>query len=369
MRIIDKLYEGYEPLYPIENICPVNKALFIDIETTGLSKETTSLYLIGCGYYTDEGFKTKLLFADRSDEEYELLCIFRDLAKGFSHMFHFNGLKFDIPYLMYKAEKYGIEGLFDGFTQVDVYKLASPLRQLLFPESMRQKAIETFLNINREDLYSGKDLIDVYKRYEQKPCDDDLHLLITHNREDVVGMHLIMQVLCYLDFRDAPLSYEGYRVNSYTDYDGEEKNELILSYTTSLAFPVSFMSKTDSMYLKASSRTGKITIRLPIYETEMKLFYEDYRNYCYLPGEDMAILKSIAMTLPKDRYQKATKENCYRKVTGSFVKQPSNIFTPVFRSAYKDRKKYFSFPECFDEKAAEEFGRQLINVFFSMKRR
>ena len=48
MQVIEKLYKGYSPLYPLNCFCDSKKALFIDIETTGLKKETTSLYLIGC---------------------------------------------------------------------------------------------------------------------------------------------------------------------------------------------------------------------------------------------------------------------------------------------------------------------------------
>ncbi|MCR5686686.1 MAG: ribonuclease H-like domain-containing protein [Lachnospiraceae bacterium] len=368
MQIIDRLYKDQKPLCDIERFCETDKALFIDIETTGLSRETTSLYLIGCGYYTADGLMTKLFFADSSAEEYDLLYAFSRFMKGYTHLFHFNGLKFDIPYLSYKARKHGIDGLFDGIVQIDVYKVLAPLRHLLFPESMRQKAIESFLGITREDKYNGKELIDVYKRYEADPTDIDLEKLITHNREDVVGMHKIMQALVYLDLKDAPLIYEGCKVNRYRDLAGAECEELLLSYTTGVSFPVSFMAKTESMYIKASASTGKLLIRLPIYDTEMKLFYDSYRDYRYIPEEDTAILKELAAALPKGSYVKATKENCYTRVSGRFVKQPQNLFTPVVRTSYKDKKKYFRFPDSFNEKAAEQFGRQLINVFFTLKK-
>ncbi|MBR2274538.1 MAG: ribonuclease H-like domain-containing protein, partial [Lachnospiraceae bacterium] len=36
--------------YGIDRLGDRERLLFIDIETTGLSRETTYLYLIGCGY-------------------------------------------------------------------------------------------------------------------------------------------------------------------------------------------------------------------------------------------------------------------------------------------------------------------------------
>ncbi len=369
MKTIDKLYRGYEPLYPIERFCSAGDALFVDIETTGLKKETTNLYLIGCGYYTDEGFMTKLFFADDSSEEFMILKAFADFVRGYTCLFHFNGLHFDIPYLLYKAEQYAIVDLFEGITQIDVYKLSKPLRYLLFPDSMKQKSIESFLCINREDRYNGGELIEVYKRYELTARSEDLDLLVTHNREDVLGMHLIMPILCYLSFYDAPLSYSGYTINTYKDLNGEDKEEVIFEYETTLDFPVSFSASTESMYVRASAVKKHISIRLPLYTDEMKVYFDDYRNYCYIPDEDRAILKSIAVSLPRNRYVRATKDNCYQKVGGTFLKQPASLFTPVLRYDLKDKRKYFRFPEDFQKEKAEQFGRDLLNVFFKMKRR
>ncbi|MCR5474021.1 MAG: ribonuclease H-like domain-containing protein [Lachnospiraceae bacterium] len=368
MQVIDRLYKGYRPLYPIEEFCPVGKALFIDIETTGLKKETTSLYLIGCGHYTDEGFATKLFFAETGAEEALILSAFDSFARSFTHLFHFNGNKFDIPYLLYKAGLYDMDGFLKDTVQIDIYRLCKPLRYLLFPETMRQKAIEEFLGIGREDKYTGGELIEVYQEYEKRPTDQAFCDLITHNREDVLGMHNIMPILYYLSFKDAPLSYVGYHTNRYSDYAGNEHEEVIFEYRTDISFPRSFTAKTETMYVKASCDDGKILIRLPIYVQEMKIYFDNYRDYCYLPEEDTAILKTLAYSLPKGRYQKATRDTAYQRVSGTFLKQPHSLFRPVLCTDRKDKKKYFRFPEDFNKEAAEEFGRSLINIFFSMKR-
>ncbi|MCR5591238.1 MAG: ribonuclease H-like domain-containing protein, partial [Lachnospiraceae bacterium] len=282
---------------------------------------------------------------------------------------HFNGSKFDIPYLEYKAGLHHVEGLFDNVVSIDVYKFCAPLRFLLFPSSMRQKAIESFLEINRDDIYNGGELISVYKDYEDHPNDSDLSLLVTHNREDVLGMHLIMPILNYLDLKDTSLEFESDSINTYTDYNGNECRELILEYNAQLDIPRSFTAKTESMYVRVAADSGKITIRLPIYTCDMKVYFENYRDYCYIPDEDRAILKAIACSLPKEKYRKATKETCYQNVSGMFVKQPSDLFKPVLKTSYKDKKHYFKYPESFNKEAANEFGRSLINVFFTMKRR
>ncbi len=369
MQIIEKTYPGVTPLYQLDRICDPASALFIDIETTGLVRETTSLYLIGCGSYTSQGFETRLFFADNRSEESDILQAFADMIQDYTHLLHFNGLKFDIPYLKYKADKYDIRNIFEGITQVDIYKLCKPLRYLLFPDSMRQKAIETFLGIKRDDIYTGGELIDVYLDYEKSPNDEALRDLITHNREDVLGMHYILPILTYLDLKDAPLCYRGYRINSYTDYSGCECEEVIFEYSVNAVFTRSFSAKTRTMYVKFTADDNFLQIRLPIYKGEMKIYFDNYRDYFYLPDEDTAILKTLGMLLPADRHIKATRETCYRKVSGRFLKQPDSLFTPVLRCDLKDKKKYFRFPEDFKEEAAEDFGRSLLNIFFTMKKR
>jgi hypothetical protein len=178
-----------------------------------------------------------------------------------------------------------------------------------------------------------------------------------------------MPILYYLDLKDADLTFDTYTVRSYADYEGNQCEEVIFDYRTSLSLPVSFTAKTNTMFVKLLANEKKISIRLPIYDQEMKIFFDNYRDYCYLPDEDKAILRSVACALPKDRYKKATKETCYQRYNGRVLKQPCAIFRPVLKTAYKDKKMYFRFPEDFNKEAAEEFGRRLLNIFFFMKRR
>lgn len=368
MQIIEQKYENYTPLYPIEEFCDKEKALFIDIETTGLSKEKTSLYLIGCGYYKESDFYTKLFFADSKDEELEILNLYVEFSKAFTHLIHFNGTKFDIPYLEYKARKYNIEGIFDNLTQIDVYVLSKPLRNLLFPVSMRQKYIEAFLEIERNDKFNGGELIAVYEDYVITKDSKAFNDLITHNLEDVLGMHKIMPILHYLDLMKHPLHYKEHFVNEYEDFNGDMRKELLISYTSDVSIPKGFTARTDTLFLKADETTNTFTFRLQIITDDMKLFYDNYKDYYYLKASDTCIHKSFAMGLSKDQYCKATKDTCYQKISGDFIKQPSKIFSPSLRMIYKDKCCYFKYPDSFNIEKADEFGNELLDVFFRRKK-
>jgi len=369
MQIINDIYKNQTPLYPIDEFCPQDKALFIDIETTGLSKENTSLYLIGCGYYDGNDFHTRLFFADDPSEELEIIENYLEFAQNYTHLFHFNGIKFDIPYLQYKANKYNLGDIFANLNQIDVYQLCKPLRYLLFPQSMRQKCIEDFLQITREDKYNGGELIAVYHDYVRFRRPEDFVSLITHNREDVLGMHKILPILSYLKLKDASLIYNSHEISEYKDYNGESHKEIILRCTCDTAFPFSFTSKTETLYLKANASNNVLTFRLPVYHDQMKLYYENYRDYCILKDTEECIHKSVAMGLSRNSYIKATRESCYTPISGDFIKQPSKIFQPSLKSHYKDKSCYFKYPDSFDDDKRNEFVTELLRVFFVIKRR
>ena len=49
MKIVTKNTDFF-PEYDLERIAPKEEILFLDIETTGLEKESTQVYLIGCAF-------------------------------------------------------------------------------------------------------------------------------------------------------------------------------------------------------------------------------------------------------------------------------------------------------------------------------
>lgn len=53
---------------------------------------------------------------------------------------------------------------------------------------MRQKDLEYAIGLFREDLYSGGELIEVYKKYLLSGDENLLEILRLHNKEDVEGM-------------------------------------------------------------------------------------------------------------------------------------------------------------------------------------
>lgn len=108
--------------YPLDRIGPKEQLLFFDIETTGFSGDTSQLYLIGCVYHDGFGWKLIQWFADTRQAESELLDAFFVFIKRFKTLIHFNGDRFDIPYLEKCCRRLGPSHSFEGMESMDIYK-------------------------------------------------------------------------------------------------------------------------------------------------------------------------------------------------------------------------------------------------------
>ena len=73
----------------------------------------------------------------------------------------------------------------------------------------------------------------------------------------------------------------------------------------------------------------------------MKYFYANYKNYYYLPTEDMAIHKSISSFVDKEYRQQANASNCYTRKLSLFLPQWEILVEPFFKREYKSTDLFF----------------------------
>lgn len=168
--------------------------LFFDIETTGFSARSACVYLIGCAYLTTNGWETRQFFAETPDDEADVLQQFFSFAASFPVMVHFNGTTFDVPFLQTRAKKFGLSFV-PASVQHDIYKKISPYKNLLHLPGCRQKQLEEFIGIHREDHFNGGELIELYHSYTRQPTKELLDILLLHNREDLEGMTTLYRAM------------------------------------------------------------------------------------------------------------------------------------------------------------------------------
>ena len=271
--------------------------LFFDIETTGFSPRGASIYLIGCSFYGKNGWMSRLFFAETPSEEGDILRAFLSFASGFSFFVHFNGTTFDIPFLQAKCKKHALLS-FSPHAQCDIYKKISPYKNLLHLPGCRQKQLEEYAGIYREDKFNGGQLIELYRAYCETPDDRLLEVLLLHNREDLEGMTRLFSVIAI------PSLFEGGIFLCRKSFLLKKiplrtlLPDLFLRASLCPAFrlPAPLSIHGFSGLLKKCFLAGQdyfVLLRIPLYEGELKFFYPDYKNYSYLPAEDNAIHKSV----------------------------------------------------------------------------
>lgn len=100
--------------------------------------------------------------------------------------------------------------------------------------NLKQKTVEKFLGIGREDLYSGGDLINVYHQYVATQEEEARYLLQIHNYEDVLGMIDLLPILSYPQIFQGAFTVDSIVKNLYEDYQSITKNECIITLKTSI---------------------------------------------------------------------------------------------------------------------------------------
>ena len=312
--ITEYIYNGFN----------INEVFFLDIETTGLSASNCMIYLIGILYF-DNDWKIKQFFLDNAADEKEMLIQFADFIrnKGFKNVIHYNGATFDVKFIESHCTYYDIDFSFKDIIQIDLYKYFTKYKSSLNLTSLKQKDIENKFSIKRKDIYSGKELIKLYKEYllNHKSEYENDHLL--HNYEDIVNLPILTTLLTFED-----LSKGNYKI-----LDFKNINTFIIELNSPL--PEFFNGNEYVKINQLKENTYEIEFGEVVNAT-LKHFYDDYKNYYYLPSEDMAVHKSMATFIDKEKRIKANKLNCYTKLSSIFVLLPSN---PLLHKKYDESTK------------------------------
>lgn len=351
--------------YPLKQLGSLEDILFFDIETTGFSGDYTNLYLIGCVYYEKGSWILVQWFADEKNAEPELLDAFFSHLKRFKILIHFNGDGFDIPYLLKRCRAFGLNHDFSQIQSLDIYRKIKPYKNLLQLENLKQKSIEKFLGIRRDDLYSGGQLIEVYNDYLMTHDSFLYDLLILHNEDDLKGMPLILPILSYSDFLEDDFLLKDQALGSMRDIFGRDHPVLNLTYWGKTQIPVPFSLERPLASCQAEDHSLEFSI--PLYQGTLKYFYPDYKNYYYLTYEDTAVHKSIGEYVDKDARQKATAKNCYTKKEGCFLPQLEPLWQPALKEDHKSKVTYVEYETGLLEDPCHGSGyaRQILNYLLS----
>ncbi len=346
----------FSPSYDLTKIGPLEQLLFFDIETTGFSADTASLYLIGCVYFQEGQWHLCQWFADSRQAEAQVLEAFFQRVQEFSILVHFNGDTFDLPFLQKRSQRLHLPCSFGGAASVDIYRKIRPLKQLLGLSSLKQKAVEDFLGVCRKDTFSGGELIPMYGEYLKTGDERLLHFLLLHNEDDLKGMPAILPILSYVDWLEGPFSLTSCQLEEGSAVPGQKGPLLNLSYSGPVSLPASFSAQAEHVSCFAQGSLLKLQVEL--YEGELKYFYPNYQDYYYLPWEDTAVHRSVGACVDPEARRKATAKTCYTRSQGVFLPQAAPLWSPALKRDYKDPLTFVPYDAALfeDQKSASAYA-------------
>lgn len=383
--------------------------LFFDIETTGLSARSAGLYLIGVLTYTDKNWTLLQYFCEDVADEPAVLQAFFELLRTKKILISYNGDGFDIPFLRHMVEQYGLHTphphhstalqeradrvdcvdcpdtdesaiadapplySFDTVESFDLFKKFRPLKHLLGLPDLKLKSCERFLGIDREDRFTGGELIEVYFEWQKTKAPALLDTLLLHNAEDIANLPNLLPLLRYRslphsDFQlraheclqdgVTPLVHLSFTLLSPMSPSAHAPAENATREVTddrrlhwpALTLPKPMDLRGDFWALHAEGSAVELYVQL--FEGERKLFFTDFEHYYYLPAEDQVIHQSLAEFVDRSARKKACARNCYQRVSGCFLPECSEVYTPALRAEYRDKLRYAQYSDTlFDDEA------------------
>lgn len=388
MDIIKKLLPYPKDFFFPSFLPDKEEILFFDIETTGLSPKSSQIYSIGILLFKNSEMEIVQLFANSLSEEVEVLQGFLEYCKGKTQLISFNGKSFDTPFLEKSYHQYGIKCPITELPQLDLFKMIQSRRKFYQLPSYKLKECERFLGIQREDVYTGGELIYVYLEYMEHPTEEAKALLLQHNFEDLLYLPSLFSFFTYEELFQGKGSYchekselfmeenklrlcfcfKKHDCTSKTEeYDDRvERKEFSCGTVAENKpfFPKAISHRFEGFTLEVSGREA--VLEIPLFSGEAKYFFKNFKDYDYIPAKDMALHRSLSELYPKEEKQRAKAATAYQKKTGLFLPVFSDGFPNLFQKEYKEKQNYIPFtPELLENSSLmEEYFLAFLLHFF-----
>ena len=174
---------------------PRDSIVFIDTETTGLSRGTgTIAFMIGLAHFGDDGLIAEQIVVDEPAKEREALELLASRLANCELLISFNGRSFDLPILEARACVNRISAKFDK-PHLDLLPLSRRLWRSRLTDCRLGTIERELLAFHRISDLPGAEAPAAYLRYLRDGAFDELAKVLEHNLYDVVVMSLLLRKL------------------------------------------------------------------------------------------------------------------------------------------------------------------------------
>lgn len=312
-----KWLEAWFPRQSLQGI------LLFDIETTGFSSKENIVYLIGCIYFQNEHFEFIQWLCEAKEDESLLLLEFSNFIKNYHTLIDYNGRVFDIPFLNRRFKQYQISCNLLDLNEIDLYYSIKPFHKHLPLENLKLKSVEKHFGYERLDQFNGGELIKTFHTFTASKSSILKSLLLLHNEEDLIGLFYALKTHQWLHFFESLPRFHFEQTTIQVSFESD-----FLKITLPFEAPFSF--STELLHFDQNS----LYVTIPIFRGELKYFLLNYKDYYYLPAEDLVVHESIAQFVDRSNKKKANKQNAYIKKRGIFI--PLLTCMEIHEKTYKE---------------------------------
>lgn len=269
---------------------------YLDIETTGLSKQHDTIVCIGLGFRKDDHFHCCHWLIENKEEEILLIeTLFKELTK-YKKVYTYGGKHFEWPFLLEKANQYGLST-----------SILTTLHLVDLKASKRSRGIiETEVGFKRRLTTSGRELAKLCKLLLMSPSSSYSHLICEHNQEELLSMITTYHFYKFLNCLNQ---------SSLTCYTFEQ-DKLTIELSPSFFYPYSFNYEVGPFKGDYQATSCHFTLSIQALNLKLKT-YLPHNDYYIVEGELMH--KSLACLLPSSMRTKATKSTCYLEQEGPYL--------------------------------------------------
>jgi len=249
-----------------------------DIETMGLNPNHD--IVINSGFCNCDGDGFYQTFLDDPKSEVIMLKEILDRLSDCDAVITYNGNRFDLPFILTRARKYGLADHLPLFWSIDLYKWLRkywPMSKQL--EHLNQKSVEYALGLteNRDDQIGGGECIQLYVRYLSTGDINAKDQILLHNGDDIRQLAGITEKLSFLPYHQIAFD-EGFLIKSpyykaVSTGSILKGNKITASAKTVRGLlPASFFEE-DFKY-EYDSLTGNINLEIYTESRENKVFID-----------------------------------------------------------------------------------------------
>ena len=181
------------------------RVVFFDIETTGLSGGAgTIAFLVGCGWFEDEGFRVRQFFLAGPAGEHAMLTALADVLSDASLLVTFNGRTFDVPFMEMRWAFHRAPPPTDELAHVDML----PAARRLWRRREMTSALDggcnltslerAVLDVHRVGDVPGFEIPARYFHFLRTGDRPAVEPVFEHNRRDIVSLAALMSHALWL---------------------------------------------------------------------------------------------------------------------------------------------------------------------------